>query len=194
MRISRCEYARSVQLIQCIHCDIFTQKLLEEANELKQEGNDHFRLQSWNDALAVYRSALGRLPKRKPKMSPPNKDEDESGKGKGKERDTGDSDQEDEEEAEAESSKSQDVALESEPELTELGRECAKARAVLNSNIGACYVKLVSLPVVECVFRLGLITIRRETIRKRWPLVQRVSSCPFPCTIAILKGIYSIAR
>ncbi|CAL1695387.1 unnamed protein product [Somion occarium] len=78
------------------------QRCLQQADELKAEGNDHFRAKSWDEALAQYRSALGHLPKRK-----------------GKQRET-------------------DEVEEPEP----LASECAKARAVLNANIGACYVKL----------------------------------------------------
>ena len=39
---------------------------LGDAEELKQEGNEHFRAKRWNEALATYRTGLGRLPKRRP--------------------------------------------------------------------------------------------------------------------------------
>jgi hypothetical protein len=38
------------------------------------------------------------------------------------------------------------------PLPTELEAECAKARAVLNANIGACYVKLVRETLIVQVF------------------------------------------
>lgn len=69
----------------------------------------------------------------------PVKQQSPDSKGKGKARDTGDSD----DDAQQGSSAAVEPA-EQEPELSEEERECAKMRAVLNSNIGACYVKLVS--------------------------------------------------
>ncbi|CAL1695388.1 unnamed protein product [Somion occarium] len=95
---------------------------IQQADELKAEGNDHFRAKSWDEALAQYRSALGHLPKRKvikPISPPPDDPEAKVDSGKGKQRET-------------------DEVEEPEP----LASECAKARAVLNANIGACYVKL----------------------------------------------------
>ncbi|KAF7306655.1 TPR-REGION domain-containing protein [Mycena indigotica] len=90
-----------------------------DPSELKQEGNEHFRGQRWEQALAAYRTALGRLPKRRklpePKPVPPDDDEDIQ-----------ESNQEEEEPQ----------------ELTPEELEHAKTRAVLNANIGACYVKL----------------------------------------------------
>ena len=38
--------------------------LLDDAEGLKQEGNGHFRGGRWEEALATYRMALGRVPKR----------------------------------------------------------------------------------------------------------------------------------
>ncbi|KAF7799047.1 hypothetical protein EIP86_010277 [Pleurotus ostreatoroseus] len=105
------------------------QRYLEDAEELKQEGNDYFRTGKWNEALASYRSALGRLPKRKAIEPPANK---------GKQRETLD---------DVEKEDNSDDAKpepEAEPltEPTALDIQCAKARATLNANIGACYVKL----------------------------------------------------
>jgi hypothetical protein len=101
---------------------------------LKTEGNNHFRVSSWDEALAAYRSGLGRLPERKDKSN-------DSLEGKAKH--DGDSL---EEEA---ITKESDVDEEKLPE-TALERQCAKARAVLNANIGACYVKLVNFPAYVC--------------------------------------------
>ncbi|KAH8102476.1 TPR-like protein [Cristinia sonorae] len=118
--------------------DTQIQRLLDEANDLKLQGNEHFRKQSWDEALGVYRSALGKLPKRKVRAQTIEEKvrsrEPEDTKGKG--RDTG------EEVDEVDQSSSPEPPAEPEPEPTELERECAKARAVLNSNIGACFVKL----------------------------------------------------
>ncbi|TCD69988.1 hypothetical protein EIP91_005577 [Steccherinum ochraceum] len=112
-------------------------KLLQEAGDLKEEGNEHFRDQSWDEALAVYRSALGRLPKRKVPVTPQRK----SDKGKGKARDTDASSDEEEEGEDNPEEPSSETTVDT-PEPTELERECAKTRAVLSSNIGACFVKL----------------------------------------------------
>lgn len=107
------------------------QRHLDEAAELKLEGNDKFRAQQWNDALATYRRALARLPKRPAKKvvnisSPEDElDSDSQGKTRSTEADTQD----------------EDIATIPSP----LQQQCSKARAVLNANIAACYVKLVCL-------------------------------------------------
>ncbi|KAI0348455.1 TPR-like protein [Trametopsis cervina] len=118
------------------------QKLLDDAAELKQEGTAHFRAKRWNEALAVYRAALGRLPNR---YEPPVQM-----------RAVDDVDEVDdvEEPPVASSSKVKLTPKEPrrprappappapEPEPIPLEAECAKARAVLNANIAACYLKL----------------------------------------------------
>jgi len=98
---------------------------LRHAEELKGEGNDHYRARRWEDALAVYRTGLGRLPKRKPKPRPSqNSPEHEVSVG--------------DEPSDSENTKEQE---EQEP-LTEEQVQIAKVRAVLNANIAACYIKL----------------------------------------------------
>ena len=108
---------------------------------MKQEGNAHFRQETWTEALVKYQSGLGRLPKRpakrKPKPAPldrepggPEADEDSSEAGPSVPSRREES-EEDKEEAPPEEPKGLDL-------------ECAKARAVLNANIGACHMKLVS--------------------------------------------------
>jgi hypothetical protein len=108
---------------------------LHLAEELKSEGNEYYRAGRWNEALSAYRAALGRLPKkwdmdyeRKKEGSdmPNEEDDDERADGGNHNTNTGKA----------------KCSEESEP--TDLDIACAKARAVLNSNIGACYVKLVS--------------------------------------------------
>ncbi|KAK0473168.1 TPR-like protein, partial [Armillaria novae-zelandiae] len=103
------------------------QKCLRYAEELKHEGNDHFRQRQWNEALVAYQSGLGHLPKRRPKKiseSPEDDlshlDEDEDGP-------------------------TEPVATPNDEVETETDKECARVRAVLNANIGACYVKMNEL-------------------------------------------------
>jgi len=117
----------------------FCQECLLRVGELKTEGNDHFRVGSWDEALAAYRAGLGRLPKRKDKSN---------GGLKGKEKNDGDSLPHEEEAIAEESGVDDGVSTAAKEELpeTDLERQCAKARAVLNGNIGACYVKLVNFP------------------------------------------------
>ncbi|KAI0673482.1 hypothetical protein C8Q78DRAFT_1076487 [Trametes maxima] len=108
-------------------------KRLADANEIKQEGNEHFRAKQWDQALASYRSALGHLPKRSDLSQVKGKEKaqlsDDSASGPG-------------EEAEAAPAKPSE-GIPSDPNLAPLQAECAKARAVLNANIGACFTKLV---------------------------------------------------
>ena len=108
---------------------------LEEAEELKQEGNDLFRLNKWNEALQSYRNGLARLPKRRcppaPQSTPRNEQGDLPPAAEG---DTSHSPTEIDSQSASSASPSVDSPLE---------RECAKTRSVLNANIAACHVKLV---------------------------------------------------
>ena len=108
-------------------------RCLLEADELKHEGNEHFRAKHWDEALVAYRAALGRLPKRK---SPAKV----SSKSDGKRRDDDGAGQEEQ----ASVSEAASSIVEEPAPSTALEIECAKARSVLNANIGACHVKLVS--------------------------------------------------
>ncbi|KAH9898055.1 hypothetical protein C8Q73DRAFT_683540 [Cubamyces lactineus] len=105
-------------------------KCLKDAEELKQEGNKHFRSKQWDEALAKYRAALGRLPKRSEPRPIANK---------GKARAADDADEDVEDNAPEETSPTEEVHDEV---VSEAARECAKARAILNANIAACFVKL----------------------------------------------------
>ena len=62
------------------------------------------------------------------------------------------------------------------PPLTGVKLECAKLRAVLNANVGACHVKLVS-----SLTRLSLLTLftllNRKNTKKQLKLVRKV--CTF---------------
>lgn len=110
---------------------------MRDADQLKQNGNEQFRAKQWNEALATYRSALGRLPVRKAKLLATNE--------KGKEKETSDRlDQEVVESTSGSDDNEQSSTSVPEPEVIGVEAECAKARATLNANIGACYVKLVS--------------------------------------------------
>lgn len=100
--------------------------LLQDAQERKAEGNDYFRANKWDEALVAYRTGLNRLPKSKSK---PEDLAPESPNPEGQSLESIDRP------TEVESSKS-------DSEDTEIYQELAKARAVLNANIAACYIKL----------------------------------------------------
>ncbi|KAG5718595.1 Tetratricopeptide repeat protein 1 [Termitomyces sp. T112] len=94
---------------------------IRACDELKEQGNDHFRSSQWNEALVAYQSALGHLPKRK----------DQALQSGSNDPDEGDSEA---------------VVQDAEPVLPSDDQSqldaVAKRRAVLNANIGACFVKL----------------------------------------------------
>jgi len=99
--------------------------VLQEAERLKLEGNNHFRSKAWEEALAQYKSALGHLPRR---MSEPLHEPDEP----------------------PEPSDPEVVGISTETPLAtppqpknEESPEIVKARAVINANVGACYMQLV---------------------------------------------------
>ena len=96
---------------------------------MKVEGNDNFRAQEWSAALVSYRTGLSKLPARKG-----------IAKGRGKEKAT---DDDDDANSAGKSKPDPDQNDEVQP-ISAIEAECAKARAVLNANIGACHVKLVS--------------------------------------------------
>jgi hypothetical protein len=110
----------------------YYQRCLCDADELKEEGNEEFRRNNWEEALISYQSALRRLPPRKQKRKrvaeadPDPSDDEESPSGSGVQR-------------QAEHRKEEETVQAEEPEDARI----VKARAILNSNIGACYVKLV---------------------------------------------------
>ena len=117
--------------------------VLEAANDLKQEGNVHFKAGRWDEALVAYRSALGHLPRRPEPLSS-HRDN------RGKSRDTDDSDDEPEVGGSKDAT-SDDVTSENalneeahEDPPSELDMKCTDLRAILNANIAACYTKLVS--------------------------------------------------
>jgi len=111
---------------------------LEIANERKSEGNECFRAKKWNEALVAYQSGLNCLPKRPSKLEKnsssasnlPTSDET----AKGTDPSTSNTSVEVDEPA---------IEIVS-PASTEDGsdKECARLRAALNANIGACHVKL----------------------------------------------------
>ncbi|KAI1793898.1 TPR-like protein [Ganoderma leucocontextum] len=107
-------------------------KALACAEELKQEGNDHFRAKRWDEAIAIYRSALGHLPR---SPQPANSTTE------------GDCDDDDNDPSQIDHNSSnkgttQEGLQAQRPPASELEIGCAKARAILNANISACYAKL----------------------------------------------------
>jgi len=101
------------------------QECLRDAEELKSQGNDHFRASRWDEALNAYITALGRIPKKKePQIAKEDDFPSVENPGPPRGEDLKD-----------------DEADKAEPP-TELEVQCAKARATLNANIGACYIKL----------------------------------------------------
>ncbi|KAF5337138.1 hypothetical protein D9611_003355 [Ephemerocybe angulata] len=124
---------------------------LQDANERKSAGNDHFRQSRWTEALVAYQSAINILPKRK---DPPAKKgaaslhddlDDENVPGSGPS--TSQLPEGDEDSLEDETHKhagEEDVDKEEEGiAMGEVeGKEVAQLRSVLHANIGACHVKL----------------------------------------------------
>uniref|UniRef100_A0A0W0EUQ3 Putative TPR-like protein n=1 Tax=Moniliophthora roreri TaxID=221103 RepID=A0A0W0EUQ3_MONRR len=111
--------------------------LLEYADQLKTEGNEHFKAGKWGEALASYQVALGSLPKRKEKekavkrdSAPEILDDDELEAGKSQDKVAG---------KQPETNPSTE---EEEPMFAEDPDPFAKTRATLNANIAACYMKL----------------------------------------------------
>ncbi|KAG6911815.1 hypothetical protein DXG01_000062 [Tephrocybe rancida] len=98
---------------------------LDAADELKNQGNDYFRSSQWDEALVAYQSALGHLPTR-PDNAPPQTDDPEAVVEGSEDRAA------EEQIASATSAQASHAKPDS----------IAKRRAVLNANIGACYVKL----------------------------------------------------
>lgn len=123
------------------------QDLLEEADRLKKQGNSLFEKKRIDEALSCYLDAVSILPTR---PQPPQEDEDGSNreqeeeeesskvdvKGKGKAKE--------EEEVIAEEIKSEEFKKLEIKEGEDLEIQCRKARAVLYSNLAACYLNLVS--------------------------------------------------
>lgn len=109
---------------------------MHEADEIKLEGNDHFRAKQWNEALVSYRTALAHLPSRKEPATKKKKDRKVS------------SPSDDEADTAANEPTVQDSEKDTTEELPrdELEVDCAKARSIINANIAACYVKLASAP------------------------------------------------
>jgi len=113
---------------ESVNNSVTLHKFLQYADEQKKEGNDYFRARKWEEALAAYRAGLGHLPKRRsakvPQKQPSHGDEEVFGNV----QQSSQGSKEDE---------AEEVEVQEDP-------ECVKARAVLNANIAACYVKLVS--------------------------------------------------
>ncbi|KAL0571007.1 hypothetical protein V5O48_010954 [Marasmius crinis-equi] len=113
----------------------------EYADQMKAEGNEHFRAGRWEEALASYRVGLGNLPRRKTKSPPKSQarddlpfdieDEHDSAFGKNASQDKG---------KHPEGSLRSEEDSESQDEAKE--DPYSQPRAVLNANIAACFMKL----------------------------------------------------
>jgi hypothetical protein len=120
------------QLLICKAC-------LPYAEELKTEGNDHYRAGSWKEALAAYRSGLGGLPARiKDKRQ-----EDMQATDAGSAQTPVDDEKEDQPDSQL-TDAGENVG-EHDTETGPWEKEYSKTRAALHANIAACYVKLVSV-------------------------------------------------
>lgn len=106
---------------------------LAEAEELKQEGNNLFRLNKWDDALQSYRNGLARLPERRKPVPSATDEKDRSPPAEGEDTAT---------HTDMEESLASGTSVDSDSS-SPLEHECAKARSVLHANIAACNVKLV---------------------------------------------------
>jgi len=110
-----------------------TTKSLQDAEELKEEGNEYFRVGDWNAALNAYTTALHRLPKKKPQNSSREATTDQT--------DNSETDEEDGDEAPVQPGGEGGERTVDDNETTSIDK-CSQARAVLNANAGACYAKL----------------------------------------------------
>nr|VWO94221.1 Zn(2)-C6 fungal-type domain-containing protein [Ganoderma boninense] len=143
-------------------------KSLASAEELKQEGNDHFRAKRWDEAIALYRSALGHLPKRPQLPTSPvdTRSHDEDSRVLRSEDGSN-------------SNSPQEAAIQGQqPPPSELEVDCAKARAVLYANISACYVKLGEHKEIVSACTEGksittLVSVNRRLVNLVIPSAQR---------------------
>ncbi|KAG9013465.1 hypothetical protein FRB94_002539 [Tulasnella sp. JGI-2019a] len=122
-------------------------ELLKKGDAIKVQGNDRFRASDWEGAIKLYQNALRTVP---PRPSPPPLAKTSS---KGKESDIYTSDDgpengDGEDTSDIANGMTNNATNEEVPpalppaELTELEKKCAAARAAINGNIAACYVKL----------------------------------------------------
>jgi hypothetical protein len=148
------------------------QQVLEEANELKTHGNDLFREGKWQRALEVYLEGLQVVPSR---PSPP-----KNAKGKARAQDDGEGEGEAAPEAEdspladaqASTTSPKEHEAEALPETSPIAlmeQQCAVLRSIFNSNIAACYVKLV---------RSAASTLSPDMIVKLFLLVRTITRAP----------------
>jgi hypothetical protein len=96
------------------------QACLQQADILKAEGNDHFRSKRWDQALVAYHTGLSRLPAKVQSEELSDQDELKEGLAAG--------------------------TLDDHNAFSP--SDCATRRAVLNANIAACYVKLVTTNIL----------------------------------------------
>jgi hypothetical protein len=160
------------------------QNYLDIANERKQEGNDCFRAGKWNEALVAYRSALNSLPKRPTKSRPDTSELDETpGEDPSTKPERKGSDDEREQEP---------VVDVSSPAVTESEKESVRLRSVLNANVGACFVKLVSASVDQQKYSILIPQGQRVITKKPSKLVLKVLTLSIPLELSIDRGCAAI--
>ncbi|TFK76913.1 TPR-like protein [Pluteus cervinus] len=106
---------------------------LTTANELKAEGNDHFRQSRWTEALASYRTALSHLPPQQREPTPSTIPRDVPAEELDKDKNDS---------VPEPTTDDHPPVEEPAPNLIVDVDEHAKARAILNANIGACHTKM----------------------------------------------------
>jgi len=143
---------------------------------LKLEGNNHFRSKAWEEALAQYKSALGHLPRREseplqePVEPPELSDPDAVG-----------------------ISTPETLPATPPQQKNEESPEIIKARAVLNANVGACYVQLVGISF--CVtMPYPKSTRRRESTKRPSKHARRVGSpqCTWPTLTRLIRCLIAL--
>lgn len=145
------------------HTDLLVQDRIREANTRKVEGNDYFRKGDWQEALSAYESAIVFLPKRKIALGDARSDKS--------------SEQNEEGEPSQDTEVSASGLAESAEEVfdTETEKTCTTLRSILNANIGACHVKLVSLRIIQQGFTNQLMRESTSELSKRVPEVRPYS-------------------
>ena len=172
------------------YCYCRYQKCLGDAEELKQEGTSYFKEQNWKQAIATYTCALGQLPKRVVyKKGASDGNTTAKASAEGEDEDGGSKVEynvEKPEEQLAGEDEDRKEGAEQPLKLTGIYLELAKARSVLNANIGACHLKLVSPPSTFSPYCEQIKYLRKGSFRKsiKKPL-QLVLKVPF--TFVIIK-------
>ncbi len=138
-----------------------SQDMISKAESLKLLANEAFRAFNWDSAISLYQKALRTLPNRSNAIATtevPLPDSEQEISPIPVSSDI----REPATEASEEAASSERPASTLPPESIDLDDQCAKSRAVLNSNIAACYVKLVS-PTASLIQRCTHVPVSRTT-------------------------------